>query len=259
MLFRSLAWRNARLVIDGNRISVSGAFRTVEIDLGEVSKARWRTASGSLKLASNDARCTITFREFEMPSSVPIVEYFRQQIPASVQTGWPWFEHKHVRRAVNAGLPGEGRALFDRRRFDRIVVPGAAVIVILGVAASWLKQDPRGMLVGIYAAFLVAFRYFIPRKGHYTQTIGAACREQPEMKGILALLPFALAGSVVCRLTRPAVPDAIGWLAGALMIAMGALIVSGILRERRQRRNIEEAWPPDDFRQSPPAVEIDSD
>ncbi len=250
-IYLVLAWRNGRLMIDGKRIAASGAFRTVEMDLDKVTRASW-LCGGSVKLVASSGSVRIVFRGYDVPSSLPLIEHLRHEIPESVQVGWFWFEHNYVRRALEKDKPGEGKVLKNPRRMDRIVIPGAAAISIAGAGAARALHDARMVLVAAGgAAIVVAMRYSSSRDGSYVQTIGAACREEPELKWLLALFLLSLAGMAICGVARTRFPNVLEWFAGALSIAVAAVFVSGIRGERRRRRTIEEKWRASGAKQSP--------
>lgn len=232
-----------RLVIDGQCVIRKGTFRTVEIHLRDVTQARWTTATGGgLKLIAANTRMSICFREFAIPSPPIAARYLRAQMPDSVQSGWPWFEHRYLHRFGTFESAGEGKVLFDRRRMDRWLLPSAGVFLATGVAVSWFLSDPRQVVPFLLAGALTAsLRYLVPRQGYYVQSMNSACREQPEMRWLMWWLLLLLPAKVFCK-SLPVVVGALIAIASVLLIC--AVGIKSAVRERRQRQAVEANWRP---------------
>jgi hypothetical protein len=76
-----------RLTISGSQIQLVGILRTVQIDLAQVTEARWRRG-GKLVLRGAFGKLGIELSYYPAEQVRQLIKYFHLQLPAAVQQGW---------------------------------------------------------------------------------------------------------------------------------------------------------------------------
>ena len=89
-------WR-AMLTIRGTQIISRGVIQSREIDLAQVTNARWQPGGrdgGRIVLLDGSARIAIDFQNYEIEQRAIIIQYLRSVVEPEVQTGWNLFAYK---------------------------------------------------------------------------------------------------------------------------------------------------------------------
>jgi len=249
-----LAYRFERLVIDGHLLTLAGTFQTTEIDLTQVTDARWHQAfGGKLTLAAGGKHACISFANHYVMTSEQeqrLIEFMQSQIPRAIQKDWAWFRHCHFApREPRPQGPRRGYVLATRKRLDLFVVPAALVTLVTGATVgAWLGDGVLAAQGVIFAVFLVSLRFIHPRQGEYQPTIW--CPEHPEVRWPVVLLVVGCS----CMVVRRFIPEPIhSAIMGALAVATGVFSVYVIRRAmlqgrerlnrvRQRRAEVEAEW-----------------
>lgn len=242
-----LACRRHRLAVHDGQIDDFGVMGQKRMRVPEIVSARWRCGPvrGSLVLKTASTRLTIDLGNYENEEQRQLIRFFREAVPAPLQSGWELFYARNVKgrsrraRASGKDEPGEGQVLLTRRRLDRYFVVGLLLGVVASVCAYFATRDARVVwkLTVIPLIWLVV-RFLLPRRGAVASRLTIDSRYRSTVFGCLWLF-----GGMACYLVMEALfPRA----ATAFMAPFFGIIVAGLfigvwLIGRQQRRKEKEA------------------
>lgn len=241
------------------RVIFQGVVKRVEMDLGDVTEARWGPG-GVVKLRDAANRLTIRFAEYEKEDREPIVAHLHATIRPEVQQGWNLYAYKSRFGLPEKRTPGPGEVLRTRRDSRRLYLAVVAASVPLVVAVWWLTGHASTLFViPALVAVALGFGYATPKGGEVVPEI--SWRATPEVGFILA---WAVVGCGLIlgfdrlwhALPIPIVPAA---ATGAAYVAVFIVTMNRAERRRRARdakaaeeaaaaERAEKGFPPGDAR-----------
>jgi hypothetical protein len=245
-VLETLAIRRYQLTIRGEHVNVRGLFRTTDLNLKEVTEARWYPRTG-VRLRSASANLVISLLAFEKHEQEAIVGHLHSAIDPTAQIDWNLFVYKERRSAARHARtkPGPDEILVNRSYWDRRLLPFGLPIVIvagtIGVVAWRMTGDPKhlGVVIGgVVAPVLgwVLVRYQIPAHGRIDRKVSTVIRSDPSLKFMLRgtavfLIVLAILGVFWRRLTNP---DLL--LVSATLVWCVFIVWEMLKRERREER-----------------------
>lgn len=235
-------WRR-ELTIRGDRIILRGVIRRREIDLRDVTEARWRLkpVGGSLVLRSGSVRIAIHFEDYEPEERAPLVRSLRSAVPREVQAGWDLFEYGYgyLRPRPVPFKPGPDEILLRRGRWTRIFVPALLVGGLIGVVDWWCTGEwlfAAGPIVGV-GLYWVLMRATTPAEGMVVERLEAL--HTPETNRFMRFLliwhaVFFAGGLVLDKFrSRLSYPNAAMIFWG--LVWLGVIMVEARYRVRREQ------------------------
>jgi hypothetical protein len=242
-------WRE-ELTIRGDRVTFRGVLRDKAIDLGEVTKARWWTATsaegGSLVLRTESTRFVISLNNYEAEEQERIVNHLRSVLPAEIQVGWNLFAYRAEQRAVQAAKtkPGPDEVLVSRDRWDRFLLPSLAALSLVVVAAWRLTGELRYLASPlVLLVFWAILRFMTPAKGMISQKLSAS--RNPEFGGFAWFCLFwglvAAGGLMINEHFRPRMERLDAILVVGCVVWFGVLIFEAHRFDRPRVRREQEA------------------
>lgn len=195
-----LSYYYATLTIHGRNIIEQGVLRRKELDLDHIRQLRWIASPfGGIQLKSLTEKITIHIDNFPCEERLWIVEYLREQIPASAQEGWDLFCHRvalPLRRYDPQALPvpDNDEVLLTRKRWDRLLLPWIPLFTVGGVLAAW-KFNQTHLLIAPLLPILIwlSMRYSTPQQGMVSRKISA----DKETSSLLTFLGGMLAAYMI--------------------------------------------------------------
>jgi hypothetical protein len=247
-LWMLAAYSRQELSVTGDRLVFRGVIRRTEINLRDVTEARWRSqaAGGNLLLRSGPAQFSIALGEYESDDRTRLVLYLRSVLPPEVQTGWNLFEYRYgyLRPRPITLEPGPDEVLVHRGRWTRLFVP---FLLVVGFARTigWCSIGELRFAAPIVGPLLLwgLMKATTPSEGIVIKKLSAELG--PDSVRFLWFLLFwllvGIGGVIACYVfrSRPAHPDA-ALIVGAI-IWFGAFLVEGGLQDRRRARHEQEA------------------
>jgi hypothetical protein len=174
-----------KLAIRGHHIRLCGVFQRREIDLNEVTEARWLPFTG-LSLRSPSVKLVIVLHYYERPEQEEIIHHLHSAIDVAAQTDWNLFAYKralHVPRPKRT-KPGPGEVLVTRARYDRLLLPAVLVSGLVGIVA-W-RMAGRGEMAIVPLVFPVGLwlllRYSTPAEGDVQPSLSSMRRTNPHSR-----------------------------------------------------------------------------
>jgi hypothetical protein len=241
------AYRRQSLEVRGDRLAFRGVWQSREIDLRDVSEARWRLqpSHGSLMLRSGPVRITIFFENYEAEARPGLVRYFREALPPEVQEGWNRFEYRYGYLRPRPIKPGPGEVLVGRGRWARFFLPGLLIGGLAGIVAWWGTGQwsfAVGPIVGILLLW-VSMRASTPAEGMVKERFSAPMTPDTVRFFWFLLLWGAVNIAGVWAFdrfgARLAHPNAVA-IAGGI-VWFGVLMVEAGIHDRHWARREQEA------------------
>ncbi|MFO0897335.1 MAG: hypothetical protein U0836_07915 [Pirellulales bacterium] len=237
-IYDLLYYQRFRMVVDGSRLAIEKPFRSYEMDLAQVNRARWQHVPTLLKLKEGRNSLRLDLSQFRLEDRLPLIELFREAIPRNAQQGWDVFCRRVALSLRQVGAedvqdrPLEAdEVLVTRRRFDRLflcMLP--AVAVVAGLAAwyshSWFLFFWSLSSIGLIWAPL---RFMFPQKGYRAPRITRR-RDRSYFGFLLGALVVGLAGIWLSFAFNA--PPAITW-GGAGLWILAVLWRAGLEGQRR--------------------------
>ncbi len=235
LLWMLVSYRRHELTVRGDRVTLRGIMQRREIDLREVTEARWltRPVGGSLVLRSGSTRIPIHFANYESEESARIIHHLRSMLSPVVQSGWNLFAYKVASpegRSVRR-KPGPNEFLIRRDRWDRYLVAFLPVTGLIGII-GWWSTGELGFLFAPSIPPLLGWalmRSSTPADGMFVPRLLT-----PDTSGFLGFLLLwflvAIAGIAAHAVFRPrlAHPDAFAIVGAAIWF--GALMFEAALQ-----------------------------
>lgn len=244
-----LAYRRAALTIRGEHVVDRGVVWSSEIDLAEVTEARWRLrpVGGSILLRSPSARVSIGFAGYTNEERDRMIRHLRSVLRPDVQTGWNLFIYKHpfLKPPSSRLEPGPDEILMSRSRWDRYLWPALAVAGVTGTMAWRCTGElrfllgPLPVLLGLWA-FL---RFSTPAEGMVARKFSTSRdRDLVHFLGFYLLwLLVGVAGWYASIALGPEwTPSNVVLVVGAALW-LGVFLFQGVLLDRRKSRRDHEA------------------
>ena len=239
-------WR-ASLSVDVDEIVKRGVLRTKELQLSEVTAARWVSVGvgGKLVLTTPSCQIKLEFREYAIDDPLRLIEFFRSRIDPRLQQDWALYCHKIAlpmrERRENPG-PRPNEIVLTRRRWDLYFVPAIVISAGIGFYLWWVLDEAR-FLAG-FVGFTIVWiwlRLMTPKEGLVDRRISAT----PGQKGFIVCwaVSFALVFVlflVVC-VAKVEIPPFV--IYAALGIVVGGVFLGGHLGERARKRAEAKASP----------------
>jgi hypothetical protein len=248
-LWGLVTYRRRELTIRGDRISLRGVFRRTELDLNEVTAARWMTRlpHDSLVLRSGPARIPLRFAYYEPEESARIIHHVRSVLQPEVQLGWNLFAYKsaYLQPRSPRRKPGPDEILVRRERWTRFFMPMLLVAGLAGILAWWSTRELRFFAFPLLGLLLLwaLIRAATPAEGAVHKKLSAMLT--PDTAGFFCfqLLWFlvAVAGIAVHAVFRPRqeYPDTVVIVGAAIWF--GAFMFESALHDRRRAHREREA------------------
>jgi hypothetical protein len=248
-LWLVLAYWRGELRIRGTRLVSRGVIQYREIDLTQVTNARWQPGGregGRIVLLDGSARIAIDFENYEIEERAIIVQYLRSLIEPEVQTGWNLFAYKTALlepRSVRL-KPGPGDVLIRRQRWDLYLAP-SLVVAALGGIISWRILGQPGFLAAplFPLAAWALMRATTPAEGMIAKELSSMIKSDEER-----FLPFLLlwffagfAGVITHGVFRPGQKDLDAFTIAGGSIWFAILLFEAWRTDCRQRRRDREA------------------
>jgi hypothetical protein len=238
------AYQRDTLVVDGNRITHTGLFRIVSMDLREATKVRWL----GLKVVLRDPACklTIDLDKYEPPERRALIRLVRRSTPVAVQRDWERFCHEVALRLwqePSAWRLRPWEMLLTRRHLDRLCLWFAVATAAVSTLMAWLLGSP-GFFLALAAPVVLwpILRIGVPAQGM------PAVRIDRKSLTLLALsaLWFAAVGEVALYGAIDHCPvHANLWGVGCLVAWVCLLFVSLHRQDRRWFAARQAQWPSD--------------
>lgn len=239
-------WR-ASLSVDADEIVQRGVLRTKELQLSEVTAARWVSVGvgGKLVLTTPSCKIKLEFREYAIDDPSRLIEFFRSRIDSRLQQGWALFCHKialPMRERHDDPGPRKNEVVLTRRRWDLYLVPAILISAGIGFYLWWALDEMR-FLAGFVGLTIVWIwlRLMTPKAGMVDPRISAI----PVQKGLF--ICWAVSFSimfvvflVVC-VAKAEIPPFVSYT--ALGIAVGGLLLGSYLADRTRQRAEAKATP----------------
>ena len=266
MFWELLFYSRETLTVQGDRLVYRGVVRVVEIDLQDVTEARWLSGGagvlilrtrpmlrlkrrllgiGRSVLRPSVSKINLVFEKYEVPERESLVRYFHAALPPDVQKGWNMFAYK-----VTTGepkpeprKPGPGVVLFLRNRWDRWFLPLTLGVFLIGVLDSGMQREVRFLLPTLAPLFSwIVMRATTPAEGKIVPRLSR--NFDPE---VIPFLVFAslwlIAGGVAILLINHWQPNQAGLNAPTIVasvIWVTVFMVEVELADRRRRRRTRE-------------------
>jgi hypothetical protein len=245
LLMLAACWRH-ELSFRGDRIILRDLARSKDIDLREVTKARWYVPGNCVVLRTDSARLSIRFEGYETKARERIVRHLRSAIQPELQDDWNYFAYMaelHAARLART-KPGPDEILIRRDRWDRSLSKLVAVTSLAGIVA-WQITGNLGYL-GIPLAPLagwVLHRATTPARGVVVQKLSASMNGDV-VRFLWFLLFWVLvfvAGMTTFAYLRPRIARPGMTLIVGAIVWLGVVILEAHQLVRRQARREREA------------------
>ncbi len=244
-----LAYWQQVLTIEGEHLTYQGVFHFKEINLADVTVARWRNwpgHDGSLVLRTDATRLVIDFSNYDTDQREPIVALVRSVLPPEIQVGWNLFSYRIERQAKRAGQtkPGPDEILLRRDRWDRLFGPALVLMGLVGIAFWWITAKPGYLALPVAPLiFWAMMRFSTPAEGMIAGKVRLP-KEPETIRNIGFILTWMLlgfGGLAVNAYLRPGVAELDPILVVGLLVWIGVLGVEAFRDSRRQSRRDREA------------------
>ncbi len=164
----------SRLTIQGERVVLEGVLRRREINLAEVTEARWYSPVCRLMLRSESERVFIRFDHYEKEANEQIIDHIRAMLRPEIQTGWNLFAYKRAKfkDRLLRRKAGPGEILIRRSRYDRLLAPFLLLTILVGVATWWILGTPGGLGGSLIVLLMWGMmRFSVPADGEIAEAI----------------------------------------------------------------------------------------
>lgn len=183
-LWGILVYRNVSLTLHDNIVTVQEVFQRQEVNLSEVTEARWGSDS-ELFLNPRPNSVVINLKYYQLEDRLWLIRYFHRELKETVQIHWNQFcfqvaipleerlqQLQHPETELRA--PGSEEILITRRRYDRIGIPLNVVLTPTVILISWY-QGQFGFLIlpAMTIGWWLFLRYSIPKRGMIQKRIWA--------------------------------------------------------------------------------------
>jgi hypothetical protein len=244
-----LAYRLEMLTIRGTRIISRGVIRCREIDLTQVTAARWRPGGregGIIALRTELARIVIHLENYETEERAVIVQHLRSVLCPEVQAGWNLFAYKTALlepRSVRM-KPGPREILFRRQRWDRYLLP-SLVVAALGGIVAWKILGQAAFLAAPFfpLAAWALMRATTPAEGRIAKKLSSIIKSDTDrfLPFLLVWFFVAVAGVIAHGVFRPGQTDLDVFTIAGGAVWFAVLLFEAGRTDRRQRRRDREA------------------
>jgi hypothetical protein len=245
-VFGALSISQHMLTIQDDRLTVRGLLGTKDIDLKEVTRARWIPRWG-VSLQSGKVRLVILLRGYERPEQEAIIHHLRSVIDPAVQIDWNLFAYKRALRVLKPQRTkaGPDEVLVHRSYWDRrLLLLGLPLIVaggMISVVAWRMTGESRYLATVIGTVHLLLWgwlivRYQVPVQGRIDRKVSSVVRSEPTIRLLLLwTLCFLLALVPIAILSRHlAHPDLL--MAGAALVWCVGFIFEMVKKENNDKQ-----------------------
>lgn len=243
-LWGLVAYHRCELQVRGDRLISVGVARSREMDLRDVTRARWLVRpGGGLALRNGAGRLMINLAEYEDEDRAWIIDHLRSALPRDVQENWNLFAYTVVDRLRRPAVrkPGPDEVLVHRRYWSRYFAPLSAAACVICTATWWFTGEWAILAGMLFAPGLWALVYWsTPAEGQVVTKIGADLRSFP-FRFLLAWLLVAIAGLALHQALRPRQEVADIPLIAVCVAWFAVLIFRMHLADRRRSRQVREA------------------
>lgn len=244
-IYELLYFKRFRMVVDGSRLAIAKPFRSYQIDLSQVNRARWQHVPTLLKLREGRNTLRLDFGQFRLEDRLPLIELFRAAIPRNAQHGWDVFclrvalPLRQVGSEDDQNRPLEAdQVLMTRRSYDRLFLCLLPVVAIVGGLAAWYSRSWFLLFWSFFSIGLIwaPLRLMCPKKGYRTSRITRG-RDRPYLGFMLGALIVGSAG-IWLSFAFDA-PPAITW--GGFGLWFLAVLARSVREGQRQAADLEQA------------------
>ena len=239
-------WRE-ELKIRNERLTFRGIVRRKDIDLRDVTDARWQTSGSSLALRADSVRHTIHFANYNDDESVWIVHHMRSVLRPEIQSGWNLFAVKSAfLKPKTARLkPGPDEIVIHRDRWNWFFAPSFVLMVPVAIVSWRATGNLVCLLALLFPIGMWAWiRALTPTEGTVYKKVVSS--EHPEVNRFLLFLLLwgivAVAGVFAHEHYRPGKTQLDAFqIVGAAVWAGVLLVEAGLAVSRQRRRDCEAA------------------
>jgi hypothetical protein len=206
--------RRHALTIQGNRLEFRSLLRTREIDLKEVTDARWRPygeGREAILLRTSSSKLVVPLGYYERTDQQAIVRHLHSVIDTAVQRDWNLFAYKMTLHAPKPPRTkaGPDEILVNRADWDRRLLPfGLPFVVVsgvIGVVAWRMTGDAKHLgvvIAGIVAPLVgwLVLRYQVPAEGRVDPKLSAIWRTNSHSRFMLNGIVLLFVGMMLIGL-----------------------------------------------------------